>query len=48
MAEVHVMEVSTSDHLPIIVELNRQVYVVKSQRFRFENLWLREHECSIL
>lgn len=44
-AEVRVLEVATSDHLPIFLQLNKQVYVPKPKRFRFENLWLREKDC---
>lgn len=36
---------STSDHLPLLLQLNRQVYVPKTRRFKFENLWIREQEC---
>lgn len=44
-AEVHVLEVSTSDHLPLVLKLNSQIYVSKKRRFRFENLWIKEFEC---
>lgn len=44
-AEVKVLEVATSDHLPLYLQLNRQVYVQKEKRFRFENQWLREKDC---
>lgn len=44
-AEIRVIEVATSDHLPIHLDLNRQVYVPRGHRFHFENVWLREHEC---
>lgn len=36
---------ATSDHLPLYLHLNRQIYVPKQKRFRFENVWLREKEC---
>lgn len=39
------IEVSTSDHLPLLLQLNLQVYVPRTKRFRFENLWIRETEC---
>lgn len=39
------IEVTTSDHLPLYLHLNKQVYVPKQKRFRFENVWLREQEC---
>ncbi|KAL8128213.1 hypothetical protein AgCh_014971 [Apium graveolens] len=47
-ATVQVMEVSTSDHLPLYLTLNRQVYIPKAHRFRFENMWIKEDECRNL
>lgn len=44
-AELKVIDVSTSDHLPLFLQLNRKIYVPKSKRFKFENLWLREKDC---
>lgn len=44
-AVVNVMEVSTSDHLPLYLTLNRKVYMHKANRFRFENIWIKEDEC---
>lgn len=44
-AEVHVLEVSTSDHLPLCICLNKQVYQPKERRFRFENVWIKDNEC---
>ncbi|XP_074346146.1 uncharacterized protein LOC141684909 [Apium graveolens] len=44
--EVRVMEVSTSDHLPIYLQLHKHVYMPKKRRFRFENVWLKENECQ--
>ncbi|XP_074323958.1 uncharacterized protein LOC141660875 [Apium graveolens] len=44
-AKIRVWDVSSSDHLPLILELNRQVYVQKSCRFKFENIWIREADC---
>lgn len=44
-AEVKVMEVSTSDHLPLFLELNKFVYVPETKKFRFENVWIREEQC---
>lgn len=35
-AEVKVLEVATSDHLPLHLDLNKQIYVPKTIRFRFE------------
>ncbi|KAL8158305.1 hypothetical protein AgCh_002851 [Apium graveolens] len=45
-AEIKVVEVSTSDHLPLFLHLNKKIYVPKSRRFKFENLWLREKDCK--
>lgn len=44
-AEVTVLDVSSSDHLPLSLKLNKQMYVPRSHRFRFENMWLREKDC---
>lgn len=44
-AVVKVIELSTSDHLPLFLDLNRKVYVQKRKRFRFENVWIREKDC---
>lgn len=44
-AEIEVMEISTSDHLPLFLELNRKVYIPKVKRFKFENVWIHEDEC---
>ncbi|XP_074342709.1 uncharacterized protein LOC141680358 [Apium graveolens] len=45
-AEVQVLEVSTSDHMPLFLQLHKQVYVQKRHRFRLENMWIRESECK--
>ncbi|XP_074369753.1 uncharacterized protein LOC141711250 [Apium graveolens] len=45
-AEVRVLEVSTSDHLPLYLELNRTMYTPKVRCFKFENVWIREDECK--
>ncbi|XP_074352278.1 uncharacterized protein LOC141691438 [Apium graveolens] len=45
MAEVQVLEVATSDHLPLFLNLQRQVFEVKERRFRFENSWVKEKDC---
>ncbi|XP_074337072.1 uncharacterized protein LOC141674252 [Apium graveolens] len=44
-AIVQVHEVSTSDHKPLSLQLNRQVYMPKGHRFQFENMWIHEAEC---
>lgn len=40
-AEVKVLEIATSDHLPLFLQLNKQVYMPRSKRFRFENVWFK-------
>ena len=45
LAEIKVHELSTSDHLPLFLQLNKQVYMPRSKRFRFENMWIQESEC---
>lgn len=47
-AIVKVMEVSTSDHFPLYLALNRQVFMPKVHRFRFENMWVKEDDCRNL
>lgn len=44
-AVVKVMDVSILDHLPLFLDLSKKVYVPKSKRFRFENVWIREKDC---
>lgn len=44
-AEIQVIEVATSDHLPLFLHLNKKIYVQKEKRFQLENIWLREKEC---
>lgn len=44
-AVVKVVDVSISGHLPLFLDLSRKVYVPKSKRFRFENVWIREKDC---
>ncbi|KAL8124141.1 hypothetical protein AgCh_011956 [Apium graveolens] len=46
--EVQVLDVATSDHLPLFLHLNRKVYVSRGRRFKFENVWLKEKECESL
>lgn len=43
--EVRVLEVSSSDHLPLFIYLNRQIYIHRERRFRFENAWIKESDC---
>ncbi|XP_074351469.1 uncharacterized protein LOC141690581 [Apium graveolens] len=45
-ADITVIEVSTSDHLPLLLQLNSQVYMPRTKRFIFENVWIREAECE--
>lgn len=44
-AEVQVIEVATSDHLPLHLQLHKKVYVPWCRRFKFENVWVREKDC---
>lgn len=44
-AEVQVLEVLTSDHLPFCVCLNKHVYIPRERRFCFENSWIKKNEC---
>ena len=45
LAEVVALDISTSDHLPISLQLNKKMYVLKTHRFRFESMWVKEKEC---
>lgn len=47
-AVVKVGEVSSSDHLPLFLDLNRRVYVERGKLFRFANMWIKEKECYSL
>ncbi|XP_074375401.1 uncharacterized protein LOC141717203 [Apium graveolens] len=40
------MEVSTSDHTPIFLAINKCIINTNVRRFRFENAWLREPMCN--
>ena len=42
------MEVSYSDHSPILVELISQIMEVVARRFRFENAWIKEKDCAMV
>lgn len=45
-AELRVLEVSRSDHLPIYLQLHKHVYKPKRRHFKFENVWLKDDECQ--
>ncbi|XP_074346844.1 uncharacterized protein LOC141685649 [Apium graveolens] len=45
LAEVKVIEVTTSDHFPLLLQLHRQVFMKCGSRFKFENMWIGEQEC---
>lgn len=45
LAEIKVVDVSTSDHLPLFLQLNKQIYVPREMRFRFKNMWIINTEC---
>lgn len=40
------MKVTTSDHMPIFLELSQDARPGNSRHFRFENAWLREPKCK--
>lgn len=40
------VEVSTSDHTPILLEVNEREKMKVGKHFRFENAWLRESMCK--
>lgn len=40
------LEVSTSDHCPILREPKVEKQILRLKRFRFENAWLREPLCN--
>lgn len=42
------LEVSTSDHSPILLERFKDKEVFRERDFRFENAWLREPMCQEL
>lgn len=44
-ATVKVLEVSTSDHIPLFLELNKLKYAPRTRRFRFENIWIKGEQC---
>lgn len=41
-ATVNVLEVLTSDHMPLFLDFKRMVYAPKSKKLRFENVWIKE------
>ncbi|XP_074369830.1 uncharacterized protein LOC141711313 [Apium graveolens] len=45
LGEVTVLEVTTSDHLPLMLQLHRKVFEKRRRRFKFENIWIGEREC---
>lgn len=45
-AQLFNLEISTSDHSPILLETDRSVIMNVSRRFKFENAWLRESMCK--
>ena len=40
------LDITSSDHLPIFLELRKLVFVPCIHKFRFENLWLKEIKCA--
>lgn len=45
-AKLYNLEISTSDHCPILLELYNSKVEFQVKRFRFENAWLREPMCQ--
>ena len=45
---VYSIEASESDHLPIFLDPRQLPRRNRHQRFRFENMWLREPECGVV
>lgn len=43
--EVQTIEVTKLNHLPLFLNLTKQVYVHMGKYFKFENVWIREQEC---
>lgn len=39
------MEISTSDHSPLLLEPKVAISIIQVKRFKFENAWLREPMC---
>lgn len=44
LAEVTVLDISIFDHLPLSLELIRKMYILKTHRFRFESMWVKEKD----
>ena len=45
-AKVCTLESSYSDHLPIFLDPSPAQFITRNRHFRFENVWLREVDCS--
>ncbi|KAL8118945.1 hypothetical protein AgCh_016437 [Apium graveolens] len=45
-AKLYNLEVSTSDHCPILLDLHSTIFGFQTKSFRFENAWLREPMCQ--
>lgn len=45
-AKLYNLEISTSDHSPILLEIHKVVYTTVTRKFKFENAWLREPLCK--
>uniref|UniRef100_A0A803QEK6 Reverse transcriptase domain-containing protein n=1 Tax=Cannabis sativa TaxID=3483 RepID=A0A803QEK6_CANSA len=45
LAKLYNLELSTSDHCPIFLDLVDNILLVMKKKFRFENCWLREPLC---
>ncbi|XP_062076041.1 uncharacterized protein LOC133780185 [Humulus lupulus] len=48
MAKLFNLDISTSDHTPLLLDLSFKLFVHAEKRFKFENAWLREPMCKQL
>lgn len=44
--KVYSLDFSCSDHLPILLDPSPTLPISRHNRFRFENAWLHEADCS--
>lgn len=42
----HNLEILTSDHSPLVINIWKRDLITRAIRFRFENSWLGEVECG--
>lgn len=46
LSNIEISTSSTSDHMPIFLEVSQSTRVVADRKFRFENAWLRDQMCK--